>query len=54
VDPRLARAVPRDRVVVLVQRFFLLDTDRVACGQAVVVGRSVPSGVRGLDGIPRR
>ena len=29
VNPRLARPVPRDRVIVLVQRFFLLDTDRL-------------------------
>ena len=29
VDPRLARAVPWHGVVVLVQRFFLLDTDRL-------------------------
>ena len=27
VNPHLTRSVPRDRVVVLVQRFFLLDTD---------------------------
>ena len=27
MNPRLARPVPRDRVIVLVQRFFLLDTD---------------------------
>ena len=29
VNPHLARSVPRDRVVVLVQRFFLLNTNRL-------------------------
>jgi len=29
VDPRFARAAPQHGVVVLVQRFFLLDTDRL-------------------------
>ena len=29
MDPHLARTVPQHRVVVLVQRFFLLDADRL-------------------------
>lgn len=29
VNPHLACSIPRDRVIVLVQRFFLLDTDRL-------------------------
>ena len=29
VNPHLTRSVPRDRVKVLVQRFFLLNTDRL-------------------------
>ena len=42
LDPHLARAVPRHRVVVLVQRFFLLDTDRLRRGRLRGLGEVFP------------
>jgi hypothetical protein len=42
LDPHLASAVPRYRVVVLVQRFFLLDADRLCTNGLRWLGEVFP------------